>query len=60
MQKQGEILLCVVEQEEHLARVQELLAENIATVASADTLEETLHSLNAAVHLLTARTRPAA
>ncbi|MBC8291002.1 MAG: hypothetical protein H8E37_11870, partial [Planctomycetes bacterium] len=43
-----------------LATVEAKLAENLQVAKAADSLNETLHSLNAAVHLLTARVRPAA
>ena len=43
-----------------LAAVEAKLAENLQVAQAADSLNETLHSLNAAVHLLTARARPAA
>ena len=60
LQKQSEALLSVVAQEEQLARLQERLSQNLESVRAAETFEETLHSLNAAVHLLTARTKPKA
>lgn len=43
-----------------LMTVEAKLAENLQVAQAADSLNETLHSLNAAVHLLTARVRPAA
>ena len=60
LRKQGEILLKVVAQEEQLAGLQSQLAENLETLRAAQTFEETLHSLSAAVHLLTARVKPRA
>ncbi|MFP6764945.1 MAG: hypothetical protein VB858_15065, partial [Planctomycetaceae bacterium] len=46
--------------QEQLAAVEQKLAENLQIAHAAESLNETLHSLNAAVHLLTARVRPAA
>lgn len=55
---QTELLGRIVDQEENLVGLQQRLTENLDAVRAADAFEETLHSLNAAVHLLTARTRP--
>jgi biopolymer transport protein ExbB/TolQ len=55
IRRQGEILLRIVEQEEDLARLQKTLSDNIEAVRGANTFDETLHSLTAAVHLLTVR-----
>lgn len=60
LRRQGETLLKVVAQEEELARLQHRLNENLESVRSADTFEETLHSLTAAVHLLSTKTKPKA
>ena len=60
LRAQGEILLQIVQQEEQLGRLQGRLAENLETLRAAETFEETLHSLSAAVHLLTARVKPKA
>jgi len=57
LRHQGEILLKVVAQEEQLARLQLRLNENLEAVRVADTFEETLHSLTAAVHLLSVKTK---
>ncbi len=54
---QGELLAQVVENEEHLARLQVRLADNLEAVNAAGTFDETLHQLTAAVHLLTTRVR---
>ena len=43
------------ENEGQLLRVQQLLQQNLAGLAAAGSFEEAIHSLNAAVHLLTAR-----
>ncbi len=50
----------MADQEEHLARLQEQLTHNLNAVRTAETFEQTLNHLTAAVHLLTARTRTAA
>ena len=49
------------EGEKHLLRLQETLARNLDSLAGAGSFEEAVHSLTAAVHLLTARAsgRPA-
>jgi len=60
LRKQREVLLKVIEDEQELARLQTRLTENIEAVRGAEAFEETLHSLSAAVHLLTARTKPKA
>ncbi len=60
LRRQGEILLKVVEEEQNLARLEKRLTDNLQAVRAAETFEETLHSLSAAVHLLTARTKPKA
>jgi biopolymer transport protein ExbB/TolQ len=58
--RQGELLGGIVEDERQLIRLQDVLQQNLSTVRAADTFEQTLHSLSAAVHLLTARTKHAA
>ena len=60
LQQQSELLLRIVGQEEELTRLQGLLSDNLQAVRVAETLEETLHNLNAAVHVLTARAKPKA
>jgi biopolymer transport protein ExbB/TolQ len=57
LQSQGETLSRIVDQETHLARLEERLAENLQTVQTSGAFEETLHNINAAIHLLTARTQ---
>lgn len=51
----SEHLLQIVGQEENLARLQESLNENLDSLRGTGKFEESLHSLNAAIHLLTAR-----
>lgn len=58
--RQTELLARIVDQEENLAGLQTRLTENLETLRAAENFEETLHSLNAAIHLMTARTRPKA
>ena len=60
LKQQGELLLQLSAQEERLARLQERLTENLDALRGAQSFEETLHSLTAAVHLLTARAHPRA
>lgn len=60
LHRQGELLSQVIGQEEQLARLQGRLTENLQTLQAVEKFEETLHSLSAAIHLLTARTKPKA
>ena len=60
LQRQGELLTAITEQESQLTRLQASLQENLQAVRAVEAFEETMHSLNAAVHLLTVRTRHAA
>ncbi|MDF1742156.1 MAG: hypothetical protein P1V19_00585 [Gimesia sp.] len=55
LNSQSENLLKIVGQEEHLVGLQRRLSENLDAIRATETFEETLHSLSAAVHLLTAR-----
>jgi biopolymer transport protein ExbB/TolQ len=48
------------EGEKNLRRLQETLNQNLAALAGAGTFEQAMHSLTAAIHLLTARAAPAA
>ncbi len=45
----------LLEQGEHLSHLQTALQQNLSTLAGVGTFEATLHSLTAAIHLLTAR-----
>ncbi len=58
--QQAERLLALTEQTGQLAQLQETLDRNLQSVRAAELLEQTLHSLTAAVHLLTARSQTAA
>jgi biopolymer transport protein ExbB/TolQ len=51
-----EALARLQEGEKQVRRLQETLNQNLAALAGAGTFEQALHSLTAAVHLLTART----
>ncbi|WP_166825244.1 MotA/TolQ/ExbB proton channel family protein [Thalassoroseus pseudoceratinae] len=55
---QKDVLLQVVTQETELSRLQDRLTENLEALRTTEALEETIHSLNGAVHMLTARVRP--
>ncbi|MCA9039367.1 MAG: MotA/TolQ/ExbB proton channel family protein [Planctomycetaceae bacterium] len=60
LQKQEELLLKIISEEKELNHLQKSLSQNLELVRSTDTFEETLHSLNAAVALLTTKARRAA
>ena len=60
LRQHGELLQSLLEQEGQLATIQSRLTENLEAVRAAETFDETLHNLTAAVHLLTARSRPKA
>ncbi|MGH7201431.1 MAG: MotA/TolQ/ExbB proton channel family protein [Planctomycetaceae bacterium] len=60
LRTQTSVLEKLSDQEVRLAKLQARLAENLDAVRNAAAFDETLHSLNAAVHLLTARTGKAA
>jgi biopolymer transport protein ExbB/TolQ len=53
--QQSAALAKLQEGEKHLVRLQETLARNLDSLAGAGSFEEAVHSLTAAVHLLTAR-----
>jgi len=55
MTVQAELLLKLVERTEQLAGIESRLADNLEAVRTSQAFEQTLHSLTAAVHLLTAR-----
>lgn len=59
LRENKDVLLKIVGEEENLNRLQDRLAENLQALRAAETFEETVHSLSAAVHLMTARVRPA-
>lgn len=53
--RQGDVLLQVVDATGQVARLEEALNRNLQALAGERNFEETLHSLSAAIHLLTAR-----
>lgn len=55
MQALGQTLAGLQEGEGHLVRLQHLLAQNLSALADSGSFEEAVHSLTAAIHLLTAR-----
>lgn len=60
IRKQTELLTQLVSKEASLSSVSERLNQNLAAVTAGNKLEEVLHNLNAAVHLLTAKALPRA
>lgn len=60
LRRQGDTLERLAGQEAELLRLEERLSHNLETVRVAQSLEETVLNLNAAVHILTARTLPRA
>jgi hypothetical protein len=54
--EQARAIAGVQEGERHLLQLQEVLNKNLTALAGAGAFEEALHSLTAAVHMLTART----
>ena len=60
LHSQGQMLLQFFERDDRLVRMEQDLIKNLEAVRAAETFEETLHNLTAAVHLLTARSRPKA
>jgi hypothetical protein len=57
LQRHGELLRSVSGHEEDLVRLQTTLTHNLQSVRAMEKFEESIHSLNAAVHLLTMRTK---
>ncbi|MGC1273990.1 MAG: MotA/TolQ/ExbB proton channel family protein [Planctomycetaceae bacterium] len=58
MNRQSELLLRVTEQSAELSRLETRLSDNLESLHSTETLQEAVHSLTAATHLLTARATP--
>lgn len=58
--EQGATLLKIAEQSQALNKLEHSLEQNLEAIRSTASFEETIHSLNAAVHLMTARARHAA
>jgi hypothetical protein len=59
MASQLETIATLQAGEEHLRRLQETLNQNLHALAGAGAFEEALHSLTAAIHLVTAKVGPA-
>jgi hypothetical protein len=57
IQHKSEILKGMGEQEEELIRLQGALTHNLQSVRAVEAFEESIHSLNAAVHMLTIRAK---
>jgi biopolymer transport protein ExbB/TolQ len=57
--RQTQLLVRVSEQSAELAQLETRLADNLESLRTTETLQEAVHSLTAAAHLLTARTGPA-
>jgi biopolymer transport protein ExbB/TolQ len=60
IRKQTELLSKLCEQEQSLASLTDRLAMNLKAISDGSNLEEVLHNLNAAIHLMTARSLPRA
>lgn len=58
--QQTQLLTRLLDQGTDLRSLQVQLSENLETLRAAETFEQTMHSLSAAVHLLTAHARPKA
>ena len=56
LQNLGELLLKVIDREEELVGLEQRMVANLEAVRTSEAFEQTLLSLTAAVHLLTART----
>lgn len=55
LSRQTELLVRVSEQSADLARLEDRLSDNLESLRATETLQEAVHSLTAATHLLTAR-----
>ena len=59
LHSQGETLLKIVGEEAELSRLQGTLSNNLEAIRAVETFEKALHSLTAAVHMLTIKNRAA-
>lgn len=59
LHSQGETLLKIVGDEADLSRLQTTLSHNLEAIRAVETFEKALHSLTAAVHMLTIKNRAA-
>ncbi|MBS0263305.1 MAG: MotA/TolQ/ExbB proton channel family protein [Planctomycetes bacterium] len=57
LQQRNELLQSVAEEEQALVRLQDTLTHNLQSVRAIEAFEESIHSLNAAVHMLTIRAK---
>jgi hypothetical protein len=57
LQQKNELLQNVAEEEHALVRLQDTLTHNLQSVRAIEAFEESIHSLNAAVHMLTIRAK---
>ena len=57
LRSQGQVFLKLSENESELIRIEHRLTENLEAVRVAESLEQTLLNLNAAVNLLTTRVK---
>lgn len=57
VQQKSDILRGIGEQEDELIRLQSALTHNLQSVRAVEAFEESIHSLNAAVHMLTIRAK---
>lgn len=58
LSRQSELLVRMAEQSTELSHLEDRLNDNIESLRATETLQEAVHSLTAAAHLLTARTSP--
>jgi len=58
LSRQSELLVQVAEQSADLLKIEDRLNDNLESLRSTETLQEAVHSLTAAAHLLTARATP--
>jgi len=58
LQEQGAILRDLAGDKQDLLKLQESLAQNLEVLRSGNSFEEAIHSLTAAIHLITARNQP--
>lgn len=58
MNRQSELLVRVTEQSAELTKLESRLSDNLESLHATETLQEAVHSLTAATHLLTARATP--
>jgi hypothetical protein len=57
IREKSQVLRGIAEQEDELVRLQSALTHNLQSVRAVEAFEESIHSLNAAVHMLTIRAK---